>query len=327
MRDFRYESVTDASAAVQSSAADHFGKFIAGGTTLVDLMKLDVEIPTRLIDINPLPLAEIRESEGGGLRIGAMARNSTVAHHPLVLERYPILSEALLAGASAQLRNMATMGGNLLQRTRCSYFRDTHWACNKRVPGSGCAAQEGHHRGHALFGISEKCFATYPSDMAVALACLEPTIETLLPNGEQRMIPFAEFHTLPGDTPHIETVLKQGELITALNLPPLSREWRSKYLKVRDRESYEFALVSVAALLREEGGVIREARIAFGGVATKPWRASNVEQALTGGRTIEEAAALSTDGAVPHRDNAFKLELLPRVVRRACELAMEGEAQ
>jgi xanthine dehydrogenase YagS FAD-binding subunit len=283
---------------------------------------LDVESPGKVVDINRLPLADITETAEGGVRIGAMARNSAVAHHPLVRERYPLLSEALLSGASGQLRNMATVGGNLMQRTRCTYFRDVDWACNKREPGSGCSAQDGFHRTHAIFGTSDACFATNPSDMNVALAALEAIVETERPAGRRR-IPIATFHVLPGDSPHIETVLEHGELITAVELPKPAAAWRSRYFKVRDRASYEFALVSVAALLDVSGGKIRNARIAFGGVATKPWRSAAVEQVLTGSEVSDDvfraAAEQAVEGAAPRRDNRFKVELLKRTLIRTLQ--------
>src|SRR6185503_18207919 len=272
----RYANSTVAEDAIAAVAADPGARFVAGGTTLVDLMKLEVETPSQLVDINRLPLAAILETPDGGVRIGAMARNSAVAWHPLIRERYPLLAEALLSGASGQLRNMATVGGNLMQRTRCTYFRDTAWACNKRTPGSGCPAIDGYHRTHAIFGTSDACFATSPSDMCVALIALEAIIHTAN-STRRRRIPMAEFHLLPGKTPHIETVLEHGELITEVELPKPGAPWRSRYLKVRDRASYEFALVSVAAMLDLSGKTIRNARIAFGGVATKPWRAGGVE--------------------------------------------------
>ena len=248
-----------------------------------------------------------------------MARNSAVAWDPLIRERYPLLAEALLSGASGQLRNMATVGGNLMQRTRCTYFRDTAWECNKRLPGSGCPAVDGYHRTHAIFGTSDACFATSPSDMCVALIALEAIIHTANSAGRRR-IAMADFHVPPGNTPHIETVLQHGELITEVELPKPRAPWRARYFKVRDRASYEFALVSVAAMLDLSGRTIRNARIAFGGVATKPWRAGGVEDVLTGAQASHEvfraAAQLAVEGAAPGRDNRFKVELLKRTLRR-----------
>jgi xanthine dehydrogenase YagS FAD-binding subunit len=318
MRDFAYTPVRDVDHAIVASERPNI-RFIAGGTCLVDLMKLDVEDPEEIVDINRVPLADISETADGGLKIGALARNSTVARHPLVFERYPILAEALLSGASAQLRNMATVGGNLMQRTRCTYFRDVHQACNKRTPGSGCGAADGFHRMHAILGTSEQCFATHPSDMSVALMVLDAVIEVQGPKGF-RELPIGEFHTLPGETPHLETVLQCDELITAVALPPVSAEYKSRYRKIRDRESYEFALASVAAMIAMSGATIASARLAFGGVATKPWRASEAERVITGARasvdTFRAAAEASVAGAVPRRDNRFKVELLKRTIIR-----------
>ncbi len=296
-------------------------KFLGGGTNLVDLMKMGVERPTRLVDITRLPLTEVEE-RGGGIRIGAMARNSDVAAHPLVRRRYPVLSEALLAGASAQLRNMATMGGNLMQRTRCYYFYDPSYReCNKRHPGSGCAALRGYNRIHAILGAGPECIATHPSDMCVALAALEATIQVQGPRGE-RSIAMAEFHRLPGTTPQLDTNLRPDELITAIDLPAMPFAFRSHYLKVRDRNSYAFALVSVAAALDIDGsGIIRQARLALGGVAHKPWRVPAAERALLGQKPSDAAYSAAADallrGAQPHRFNAFKVELARRSVARA----------
>jgi xanthine dehydrogenase YagS FAD-binding subunit len=318
MHDFAYIPVRDIDHAIAASGRPNT-RFIAGGTCLVDLMKLDVEEPQEIVDINRLPLTAISETADGGLEIGALARNSTVARHPLVVERYPILAEALLSGASAQLRNMATVGGNLMQRTRCTYFRDVHQACNKRTPGNGCGAADGFHRMHAILGISEQCFATHPSDMSVALMVLDAVIEVRGPKGV-RKLPIGEFHTLPGETPHIETLLQRDELITAVALPALSGAYKSRYRKIRDRESYEFALASVAAMIAMSGATIASARLAFGGVATKPWRATEAERVITGSRasidTFRAAAEASVTGAVPRRDNRFKVELLKRTIIR-----------
>ncbi len=320
MRPFQYTRASDVAAAV-AAAREPDSMFLGGGTNLVDLMKMGVERPVALIDITRIPLTSIEEHEGG-VRIGAMARNTDAAVHPLIRERYPVLSEALLSGASQQLRNMATMGGNLMQRTRCYYFYDpTYRECNKRVPGSGCAALQGFNRIHAILGASPQCIAVNPSDMCVALAALEAVIQVQGPRGT-RSIPMADFHRLPGNTPQIDTNLKPGELITAIDLPAMPYATRSHYLKVRDRNSYAFALVSVAAVLDiDGGGIIRHARLALGGVALKPWRVPAAERVLEGKKPGEaayrEAAEIVVRGAVPHRHNAFKVELARRSVVRA----------
>jgi xanthine dehydrogenase YagS FAD-binding subunit len=323
MRSFEYTSVRTVDEALAGIGPN--AKFLAGGTNLVDLMKGDVEKPVRLVDINALPLADITATPAGGVRIGAMVRNSDCASHPLVRDRYPLLVQALLAGASPQLRNMASTGGNLMQRTRCYYFYDTAFdRCNKRNPGSGCAAREGYSRIHAILGASDQCVATHPSDMAVALAALDAMVEVLGRSGPRR-IAATEFHRLPGDSPQIDTNLEPGELILAVELPPNGFAQRSHYLKVRDRASYAFALVSVAAALEMEGGIVRTARIALGGVAHKPWRAMEAERSLVGRRldsaSIDRAAQASVAGARPLRDNAFKVELAKRSVARALEVA------
>jgi len=320
MRAFDYteaRSVDEALAAIGPDA-----KFLAGGTNLVDLMKGDVEQPMKLIGINSLKLTDIAPTASGGVRIGAMVRNSDCAAHPLIRERYPLLSQALLAGASPQLRNMASMGGNLLQRTRCYYFYDAAFdRCNKRKPGSGCAAREGFNRIHAILGASEQCVATHPSDMAVAMAALDAVVEVRGRDGERR-IPMAEFHRLPGDTPQRDTTLEPGELIVAIELPAASGlAQRSQYLKVRDRASYAFALVSVACALEMDGGAVKDARLALGGVAHKPWRALDAERGLVGSKldaaAIDRAAQACVAGAQPLQDNAFKVELAKRTVARA----------
>jgi xanthine dehydrogenase YagS FAD-binding subunit len=318
MRDFQYAIAKDIQGAISILSRERDALFIAGGTSLVDLMKLEVQSPAKLVDVNRLPLENIRETNAGVLRIGALARNSDLAYHPLVRQRYPLLSEAILSGASAQLRNMATVGGNLMQRTRCTYFRDVHEACNKRTPGSGCAAADGFHRMHAILGTSEHCFATHPSDMCVALLCLDAVVEAQ--GNEIRRIPLEDFHVLPGDTPHIETALAHDEIVTAVELPKLSGNRVNRYRKVRDRTSYEFALVSVAASLEISGDTIVDARIAFGGVATRPWRAYGVEKVLNGARITAEtyriAADAAIEGAAPRRHNRFKIELLKRTLTR-----------
>jgi xanthine dehydrogenase YagS FAD-binding subunit len=318
MRDFVYTPANGIEQAIDALQRPN-ARFIAGGTCLVDLMKLEVETPQEIVDVNRLPLSAVREDADGGLYIGALARNSVVAAHPLVVERYPVLAEALLSGASAQLRNMATVGGNLMQRTRCTYFRDVHQRCNKRQPGSGCGAVDGFHRMHAILGTSEQCFATHPSDMAVALNILDGAVEVRGAKGT-RKIPIADFHTLPGSTPHIETVLKADELITAVVLPPISPAYKSRYRKIRDRESYEFALVSVAAMVAMAGETMTAVRLAFGGVATKPWRAVESERILTAARANFDVFMAAADAAVaaanPRRDNRFKVELLKRTLIR-----------
>jgi xanthine dehydrogenase YagS FAD-binding subunit len=316
----RYRKASDEAGALAAIAAEPDGAIVAGGTTLVDLMKLDVMRPAALIDINALPLGRIEVEKAGGLRIGAMVRNSDLARDKEIVARYPLLSEALLSGASPQLRNMATVGGNLMQRTRCWYFRDRAAACNKRAPGSGCAAMEGENRIHAVLGTSDKCIATHPSDMCVALAALDAVVHLRGKDGE-RAVPFGEFHLEPGEHPERETVLRPGELIVAVTLPALRGFDQSRYLKIRDRASYAFALASVAALLRIDGGVIREARIGLGGVATRPWRPHTAEQALAGQRPSRDAfvraAELAMAEARPRRDNAFKVELMRRAIVRA----------
>jgi len=300
-------------------------KFIGGGTNLLDLIKGGVEQPARLVDINRLALAEIAELPDGGVRIGALARNSDAAGHPLIRQRYPLLTQALLAGASPQLRNMATVGGNLMQRTRCYYFYDTGFEmCNKRAPGSGCAAKDGVNRIHAILGASEQCIAVNPSDMSVALAALDAVVRVRGPQGERR-IAFADFHRLPGDTPQQDTNLGAGELITAVDLPPSPFADHAHYLKVRDRASYAFALVSVAAALDLRGGAVRNARVVLGGVAHKPWRSIDAENALIGkplnAASLQDAAAVALHGARPYRHNAFKVELARRALIRALQKA------
>jgi xanthine dehydrogenase YagS FAD-binding subunit len=290
-------------------------RFLAGGTTLLDLMKLDVEQPRQVIDIGRLPLADVETLADGGLKIGAMVRNADLAHHPRVLRDYPVLSQALLAGASAQLRNMATTGGNLLQRTRCVYFRDTAMACNKRRPGSGCAAIGGYNRNLAILGASDACIASNPSDMNVALAALEATIHVLGAAGE-RAIPIADFYLLPGDTPQRETALAPGDLITHVSLAAPPAGAASTYLKLRDRASYEFALSSAAVVMTLENGRIGHARVALGGVGTRPWRSPEAEAALAGQAPDEALFALAAKAAVadavPQSENGFKIELIQR---------------
>jgi xanthine dehydrogenase YagS FAD-binding subunit len=319
MQNFTYAQPLSIDKAVGSS-----GKFIAGGTTLVDLMKLGVETPPALVDVTALPLDQVESLPNGGLRIGAMVRNSDLAHHPEVVKNYAVLSLALLSGASPQLRNMATTGGNLLQRTRCPYFRDlTSGACNKRNPGSGCSAIEGHHRMMAILGASEHCIATHPSDMCVAMTALEATIVIEGARGK-RSVAIGEFYKLPGDTPNLENVLEPGDLITHVELPPAPGK-QQIYLKLRDRASYEFALASTAVVANVEGGHIRSVRVAMGGVGTRPWRSHEAEAALTGKPATPEhfklAAAAALKGAKPHSENAFKVELAQRCVVRALKMA------
>ncbi len=320
MNPFSYTRATSVLSAALTLERLHNAKPLAGGTNLVDLMKMGVERPASLVDITPLPVADIVE-HGGGVRIGAMARNSTVAAHPLIRDRYPVLSEALLSGASPQIRNMATVGGNLLQRTRCYYFYDPSYGeCNKRTPGSGCAALNGQNRIHAILGGSDHCIATHPSDMAVAMAALDAMVQIQGPRGG-RSLPLADFYRLPNNTPDLETDLKTNELIVAVDLPPALSS-RSSYLKVRDRNSYAFALVSVAAIVDVDSGHrIRDARIALGGVAPKPWRIRDAEQVLNGKPATEaafkEAAEILVRGAKPQRHNAFKVELARRSTVRA----------
>ena len=324
MMPFTYLRASSVDDAVGAIGSHRDAKFIGGGTNLVDLMKMGVEKPSTLIDISRLPLTDI-EKRNDGFRIGAMARNSAVANHPLIREHYPVLAQALLAGASGQIRNMATVSGNLLQRTRCFYFYDLSYAeCNKRNPGSGCSAIPGYNRIHGILGASDQCIATHPSDMAVALAALEAVIQVRSAQGE-RSIPFADFYHLPGDTPHIETDLKPGELITAIDLPAPAFQG-GHYLKVRDRNSYAFALVSVAAVVDVDSDHrIRDARIALGGVAPKPWRVPEAEQALHGKAASDAnylaAADLLLRGSKTLRYNAFKVELARRATVRALSMA------
>ena len=326
MNPFAYQRVQQEDAAVEAVAHGDDARFLAGGTNLIDLMKNGIEQPTRLIDINRLSsLAEIRPLPDGGLRLGALARNSDTANHPLVRKSYPLLAQALLAGASPQLRNLATNGGNLLQRTRCYYFMDVAFSqCNKRIPGSGCGAREGLNRIHAILGASDQCIATNPSDMSVALAALEAQIRVRGTKGE-RTIPIGEFHRLPGTTPQLDTNLKPGELILSIDLPKSSYASHSHYLKVRDRASYAFALVSVAAALELDGKRIRSARLALGGVAHKPWRSVDAEKALVGAemsvKVFAAAANQALTGARPYSQNAFKVELAKRSIIRALSSA------
>lgn len=326
MQPFEFHYATSEEEALALVGTYDGARFLAGGTTLVDLMKHHVERPRHVVDINALALDRITELPDGGVRVGAMVRNSDFAHHPLIRDRYPVVSQALLAGASGQLRNMATTGGNLLQRTRCYYFRDIASPCNKREPGIGCAALEGYNRIHAVLGTSEQCIATHPSDMAVALTALDATIRVRGPRGE-RVLPIGDFYVLPRDRPDRETTLASDELITAIDLPKLPFARRSVYIKVRDRASYAFALASAAVALDAEGRTIREARIALGGVGTIPWRARDAEASLrgqaVGSECFTRAAVAALAGAVPRKHNQFKVELARRTLMRALSRAGE----
>jgi xanthine dehydrogenase YagS FAD-binding subunit len=307
MRAFTYERASSIEAAAKAAASNPDAKFIAGGTNLLDLMKLEIETPTHLIDVNGLGLAGIEGTSDGGLRIGALVRNTDLAAHATVRRDYGLLSRALLAGASGQLRNKATTAGNLLQRTRCPYFYDTNQPCNKRQPGSGCSAIGGFSRQHAVTGTSEACIATHPSDMAIAMRALDAVVETVKANGSRRSIPIADFHRLPGDTPHIETVLEPGEFIIAVLLPaPIGG--RHIYRKVRDRASYAFALVSVGAVIQPDG----TGRVAVGGVAHKPWRIDEADEALPKG--ARATAGILLAGAHPTEQNRFKVDLVERTL-------------
>ena len=320
------DSAAAIAAAAQSKTAQQGAdvRFMGGGTTLIDLMKLNVETPARILDINRLPLDKIEDTPDHGLRIGATVRNSDVAYHPRVQRDYSVLSQAILQGASAQIRNMATVGGNLLQRTRCVYFRDTAMPCNKREPGTGCPAITGHNRTLAILGTSEHCIATNPSDMCIALAALEATVQVQGTKGT-RTIAFGDFHLLPGSTPHRETILEPGDLITHITLPPPTSGSKHLYLKLRDRASYEFALASAAVVITISNGKISRARIALGGVGTKPWRSPEAEAALTGkpanDATFRQAAEAALQGAKPQSENKFKIELAKRCIAYALRTA------
>lgn len=322
MKPFTYVRPADTTAAI-AAAGNAGASFLAGGTTLIDLMRLEVMTPSAVVDIGRLGMAAI-ERQGDGLRIGAMARNSDVATHTVVVERYPLLAQALLAGASQQVRNMATVGGNLLQRTRCPYFRDLGVPCNKRAPGTGCSALDGYTRSHAILGTSPSCIATHPSDMCVALAALDAVVHTRS-GSRERAIRFDEFHTLPGEHPEIENALEPGELVTHIELPASPFAAHARYVKVRDRAAFAFALASAAVGLDVVAGRIRAACVALGGVATRPWRAREAEQALIGQppnrASFERAAAAALVDPKPRRDNAFKVALARRTIVRALELA------
>src|SRR5216684_743325 len=330
MNNFGYTRTSDLADAVRQIAADPGAKFIAGGTNLIDLMKENVARPSRLIDITHLPLNKIEETQDGGLRIGALVPNSDLAYHPRIEARYPLLSSAILAGASQQLRNMASTGGNLLQRTRCFYFYDTTTRCNKRKPGSGCSAINGINRISAILGTSEACIATHPSDMCVALSALEAKVHVAGPTGE-RSIAFADFHRLPGDTPQRDSNLAHDEIVTAVELPPRGFAANYTYLKLRDRLSYAFALVSIAAALELEGRTIKEARLALGGVAHKPWRNAAAEAVLRGQAADQAAFTHAADlllrDARGYAHNSFKIELARRGIVRALMQAAQGTPQ
>ena len=320
MRPFEYVRAKDPHAAARAVAANPRAKFLAGGTNIVDLMKEDIERPDQLVDVTRLALKEIKPSRGG-VSIGALATNTETANHPLIRAGYPLLTQAIVAGASAQLRNMATNGGNLLQRTRCQYFYDIQMPCNKREPGTGCGALQGINRIHAIFGWSDQCVATYPGDMANALYALDAVVRVRGAGGEERTIPILDFHRLPGDTPQKDTNLEHGELITAIELPKSNFGKNVYYLKVRDRASYAFALVAVAAALELDGDTIRNARVVLGSVAHKPWRSREAEAALTGKRANEarfrEAAEAAMRDAKPLEHNKYKVELGRRAIVRA----------
>ena len=327
MRPFKYTNASDETAAVRAVSTNKSAKFLAGGTNLIDLMKEYVERPNELVDVSQLKLAQIRTT-ANGISIGALAKNGATANHPLVRQNYPLLSQAILAGASGQLRNMATNGGNLMQRTRCQYFYDIAMPCNKREPGTGCGALEGLNRIHSIFGYSDKCVATYPGDMANALYALDAVVKVRGVNGQERTIPIQEFHRLPGDTPEKDNNLEHGELIVAIDLPKNNFANKSYYLKVRDRASYAFALVAVAAALETNGNNIKQARIVLGSVAHKPWRSLEAEKALVGKPAIEEtfraAAEAALKDAKPLEHNRYKVELGKRAVVLALQRAMTG---
>jgi xanthine dehydrogenase YagS FAD-binding subunit len=329
MRPLSYARADDVDAAVALVASDPASAFLAGGTTEVDLIRAGVERPDRLVDINGLPLTEVETPSDGGLRIGALARMTDVARSPAVVERFPAISQALLLGASEQLRNMASMGGNLRQRVRCSYLRDGVSPCNKREPGTGCSALEGLNRGHAILGTSEHCIATHPSDVAVALVAFDAVVRTVGPAGAGE-IPIDDFFLLPEDLPHIEHPLEHGELIVGIDVPALGFARRSQYLKFRDRQSYEFALVSVAAALDVRDGTISDVRLALGGVGTKPWRARRAEAQLVGGPAdadaFASAAATELGAATVREHNAFKVPLAERAIVRGLTQALDGVA-
>jgi xanthine dehydrogenase YagS FAD-binding subunit len=325
MTPFKYERAQSPEAAIRLVTADEQSRYLGGGTNLIDLMKEGVATATSLVDVTRLDLRQITETAGGGVRIGALARNTETANHPLVRKNYPLLSQAILAGATMQIRNMATNAGNLLQRTRCVYFYDTATRCNKRQPGSGCDAFDGINRMHALFGWSDQCIAVHPSDMAIGLAALDAVVHVRGGDGQPRAIPFTEFHRLPGDEPQRDTTLRHGELIEAIELPKSPFGERGYYLKVRDRASYAFALISVAAAVETDGNTIRQARVALGGAAHKPWRATEAEKLLVGKPVSAESFAAAADaelkGARPLSHNGYKIPLARHAIVRALSRA------
>jgi xanthine dehydrogenase YagS FAD-binding subunit len=329
MKSFKYSSATDAASAVRAVSANKSAKFLAGGTNLIDLMKEYVERPDELVDVSQLSLSQIKTTSNG-ISIGALAKNAVTANHPLVRQNYPLLSMAILAGASGQLRNMATNGGNLMQRTRCQYFYDIAMPCNKREPGTGCGALEGLNRIHAIFGWSDKCVATYPGDMANALYALDAVVKVRGTNGQERAIPIQDFHRLPGDTPEKDNNLEHGELIVSIEIPKNNFAGKSYYLKVRDRASYAFALVSVAAALETSGSNIKQARVVLGSVAHKPWRSAEAEKALVGkpatDETFKAAAEAALKDAKPLAHNGYKVELGKRAIVLALQQALTGGA-
>ncbi len=332
MRPFKYTGAKSLQSATQLAGANNNAQYLAGGTNLLDLMKEDVERPDELIDISGLKLTSIQKiltgTNAGGVSIGAIAKNTETANHPFIRQGYPLLSQAILSGASAQIRNMATNGGNLLQRTRCPYFYDNAMPCNKRQAGSGCGAREGFSRMHAIFGWSDKCVAVHPSDMCIALAALDAVVKVQGAEGQQRNIPFADFHRLPGDNPEKDSNLNAGEIITAIEIPKNNFADKSYYLKIRDRASYAFALVSVAAALDISGDTIKTASIALGGVAHKPWRAFAAEKFLAGKAATEEnfkvAAAVEMQSAKPLENNKFKIEMATRAIAHALTKALNA---
>lgn len=327
MKPFAFQRAAAAEDAARAVAARPGAMFLAGGTTLVDLMRIEVLTPESVVGVQDLGMSSIDVSDDA-IAVGANVTNSQLAWHPVIRDRYPVLAEALLSGATTQLRNMATVAGNILQRTRCPYFRDVHASCNRRQPGSGCDALEGFNRGHAVLGVSEHCIATHPSDMCVALVILDADVHTVRADGATRSIPFREFHRAPGDSPHLEFALEYGELITHVLIPQWAAARRSHYLKVRDRASYEFALASAAVALDLDGDTIRAARLGLGGVATKPWRAIDAEQSLTGRKASEDAfraaAEIALAEAHPREHNGFKVELAKRTIVRAFAAARDA---
>lgn len=331
MNNFNYEQANNIGEAVGIAGKHESSQYIAGGTNLIDLLKYNLTTAGMLVDLNPIPdYHSIEESSDGGLRLGALVTNADTAYHPLVESRYPLLSKAILAGASAQIRNMATNGGNLLQRTRCYYFYDANTPCNKREPGTGCSAIQGYNRIMAIMGTSENCIAVFPSDMCIALAALEAVVHISGPDGD-RSLPFADFHRLPGDTPHLDNNLKSNEIITGIDLPEKGFAKNYSYLKLRDRSSYAFALVSVATGLELENNVIKEARIALGGLAHKPWRVTEAEDFLRDKEpslaNFASAAEIILNGAIGFEHNSFKIELAKRAIVRNCMMALNPESQ